>query len=500
MTVSAARRARLGPAASARRAVAVSAGKAAQGGIRLLGRRTGTAIPGLVTLTIDPAALSGLVAELGHGAVIVGGSAGKGTTCQMLAQIMRAAGLSPVINHEGPGHRSGLATAMLEHCRLTGHVPGDAQAIGLFEVGERSFPEIVSDVPEPRVIVFTNIFRDRLDRYFEPAYVRALLERSLRSVPAEAALVLNADDPRVAYLAADLSNPRFYFGIADPELGRDETDPTSDFPRCPRCDGELSYSCVYYAHLGHWSCAACGLTRPEPDLAAAKVDLVGPSSTRLQVATEVAESVLEIPLPGVYNAYNALAAFAAASCCQLPDRSFSAIEQVKAGCLRMERLRVDGHDVCLALANNASGYTEVLRAVLSDGRPRRMLLGLGDFAGMQPDTSWIWDIDFDSLAGLVPAPVITGNRAADLAVRLKYAGWGDGGTGSGQNRGPAGSLAIEPDPVRGFQAALAAVPAGQPLWVVSTEMVLRQLRCWLRQQGHISERQPEPSGAAPCPA
>jgi UDP-N-acetylmuramyl tripeptide synthase len=500
MSVSSAGRVRLGPAASARRAVAVSAGKVAQGGSRRASRRNGTAIPGLVTLTIDPGALSGLVAELGQGAVVVGGSTGKGTTCQLLAQIMRAAGMCPVINHEGSSERTGVATAMLRHCRPTGHLPASAQSIGVFEVDERSFPEILGDIGQPRAIVFTNIFRDQADRNFDPAHVRALVERSLRSVPADTALILNADDPRVAYLAADLSNPRIYFGIGDAEIGRQGADRTSDFPRCSRCGGELSYSCVYYAHLGHWSCPDCGLARPAPDLAAIKVDLAGPSRTRLQVVTEAAEIVLEIPLPGVYNAYNALAAIAAASSCQLPDRSFRAIAQASASCLRMERVHVDGHDVYLALANNASGYTEVLRAVLADGQPKRVMLGLGDFPDTQPDTSWIWDIDFDSLAGLVPGPVVTGNRAADLAVRLKYAGWGGTSTGSSADRSPAGRLAIEPDPVRGFRAALDAAPAGQPLWVVSTELALWQLRGWLRQQGYISERRHEQSGAASCPA
>src|SRR5258707_888171 len=95
----------------------------------------------------------------------------------------------------------------------------------------------------------------------------------------------------------------------------------------------------------------------------------------------------------------------------------------------MERLAVAGHDVYLVLAKNASGFTEVLRAVLADGQPKQMMLGLNDCAGKQPDTSWIWDADFSSLPGLAPAAVVSGNRAGDLAVRLKYAGWPPAGAG-----------------------------------------------------------------------
>jgi lipid II isoglutaminyl synthase (glutamine-hydrolysing) len=443
-------------------------------------------------MTIDPAMLAGLVAEIPRGAVLVTGSNGKGTTCRMLAHVMRAGGLRPMVNQEGSNQRSGLATTMVAEAAVTGHLPADGQAIGLFEVGEGSLPEILRHIRRPRALVFTNIFRDQLDRYLEPAYIKVLLERAMRSLPADTAFVLNADDPRVACLASDLSNPRIYFGIADTDPGREAPDPTSDCPRCPRCDGELSYNCVYYAHLGDWGCRGCGLARPQPQVTATKVDLIGQSSVRLQVVTPTADSVLEIPLPGMYNAYNALAAAATADECQLPDRFLSAIERITSGTLRMEQVRVADHDVYLALAKNSSGYTEVLRAVLGDQRPKRVLLGLNDFPGKQADTSWIWDVGFGSLTGLVPAPVVCGNRAADLAVRLKYAGW--------LEAAPDDGIAVEPDPVRAFALALARTPPGQPLWVVSTADALWQIRHWLQLRGYVREVWREQAGPARWPA
>jgi lipid II isoglutaminyl synthase (glutamine-hydrolysing) len=477
MTVPADRAIRLGPTASARRAFAVSMGKAAYGGVRRLGRCNGTAIPGRVALALDPSALAGLVAEIPRGALLVTGSNGKGTTCRMLAALMRAAGLHPVLNSEGLNQRAGLATTMVARSALTGHLPADAQAIGLFEVDEASLPEILAHVGGPSAVVVTNIFGDQLDRYFEPACIAGLLERAMRRLPADTALVLNADDPRVAWLAPELPNPRLYFGIEDTRLGRDGPDPTSDFPRCPRCRAELAYEHVFYAHLGHWSCEGCGLARPRPQVSATKIDLMGLSATRLQVLTPTTDAALELPLPGLYNACNALAAIAAATQCKLPERSLSTIEKVTAGSFRMERVQAAGRDVYLALAKNANGYAEVLRAVLSDREPKRMMLGLNDCPGKQPDTSWIWDVDFDALTGLVPALVVAGNRAADLAVRLKYARW------IGSHQDP--DLVIEPDPVQAFQVALASTPPGQPLWVISTSIVLWEVRRWLHQQGYV---------------
>jgi lipid II isoglutaminyl synthase (glutamine-hydrolysing) len=479
---------RLGLSASVRRALAVSAGKAARSGIRRLGKGNGTTIPGLAALSIDPGALAGLVAEIPRGAVLVTGSNGKGTTCRMLAQVMRAAGLRPLLNREGANQRYGLAATMLGHAGPTGHLRPDRRAIGLFEVDEGSLPQILGDVSAPQAIVVTNVFRDQLDRYFEPAYVTGLLQRTMRRLPASTAIVLNADDPRVAHLAPDLPNPRFYFGIEDPSADRDEADPTSDSPRCPRCDGELSYSRVYYAHLGHWACANCGLSRPQPHVSADQVDLMGPSGSKLGIATPTTTATLAVPMPGLYNAYNAVAAIAGAEVCGLPDWSLPALEQVTAGSLRMERVQVADHGVYLALAKNANGYTEVLRAVLGDRQPKRMLLGLNDFPGKQPDTSWIWDVDFDSLTGLVRAPVLSGNRAADLAVRLKYAGW----LGSA----PDAQISVEPDPVRAFQIALGHTEPGQPLWVVSTQVVLRHVRDWLRHRGYVQALWQEQGGAA----
>jgi lipid II isoglutaminyl synthase (glutamine-hydrolysing) len=472
-------------------------GKAARSATRRLGKGNGSAIPGLVTLAIDPDALAGLVAEMPRRAVMVTGSNGKGTTCRMLAEVMRAAGLRPVINPEGSNQQSGIATTMVAAAGLDGHLPADPLAAALFEVDEGSLPEIVRQVSRPGAIVVTNLFRDQLDRYFEPAYVTAMLERCIRQMSADTALVLNADDPRVACLAAELPNPRIYFGIADTEAGRTGPDPTSDYPRCPRCGGELTYSHVYYAHLGHWACAGCGLQRPDPHVRATKAELVGAEAARLQVVTPTAESVLQVPLPGLYNAYNALAAVAAAVQARLPDHAQQAIEQVRPGSLRMERIDVAGRDVYLVLAKNANGYTEVLRAVLSDGRPRRMLLGLNTNPGKQPDTSWIWDVDFDALTGLVIAPVLSGNRAEDLAVRLKYAGWIGSGSGRAAQQArmgqvpmgqlPAEQALVEPDPVRAFRAALAATPPGEPLWVVSTSVVLGEIRRALRRAGYVRE-------------
>jgi UDP-N-acetylmuramyl tripeptide synthase len=443
----------------------------------------------VTALAIDRGMLGGLAAEISHGAVLVTGTNGKGTTCRMLGGMMRASGLHPILNHEGSNQPTGLVTTLLAHASPLGHLPADDRAIGLFEVDEGSLPEILPQV-RTAALVFTNIFRDQMDRYLELDYLTRRWERALRALPGDTTLVLNADDPRLACLGSGLKNRRVYYGLQDLAQGRG-VDHTSDFPRCPRCAGELAYSCVFYAHLGHWACQHCGLTRPAPDVRVAKIDLIGPTSSRLQLTTPASEAVLELPLPGLYNAYNAAAAAAAATACRLSPGALSAVEEVTTGFFRMERVTIDGREVHLALAKNPNGYTEVLRALLGDGQPKHMLLGLNDRASnQQPDVSWIWDVDFESLRGLVPAAVLSGNRATDLAVRLKYAGWLSpeadqmaGGTVVGS--ASATDIEVEPDPLRALQLALERTPAQEPLWVVSTYLVLWQIRSWLRRQGYV---------------
>jgi lipid II isoglutaminyl synthase (glutamine-hydrolysing) len=386
---------------------------------------------------------------------------------------MRASGLHPITNQEGANQSTGLVTTLLAQASLAGHLPADDRAAGLFEVDEGSLPQILSQV-SPTTLVFTNVFSDQMDRYLDLDYLTRRWERCLRSLPADTTLVLNADDPRLACLAADLPNPRVFYGLDDTGQRRAGVDHTSDFPRCPRCRGELGYGCVFYAHLGHWSCAHCGLARPAPQVRAAKVDLVGPASSRLQIVTPAGEAVLEIPLPGLYNAYNAVAAAAAATAGQLPGGALPAVAEMTPGFFRMERVTVGGREVYLALAKNSSAYTEVLRVLLRDGRPKHLLLALND-RDTEPDVSWIWDVDFESMCGLVPSPVLSGNRACDLAVRLKYAGWIDAGA----------EITVEPDPVGGLRLALDRTPEGQPLCVVGTYQVLWQLRDRLRRQGLV---------------
>ena len=224
----------------------------------------------------------------------------------MLAAALRAAGRDPVHNRAGSNMSWGVATALLEqHGRE-----------GLFEVDEAWLPRIAAEL-DPGLIVLGNLFRDQLDRYGELETLADDWAAMVGERAGRTAFVLNADDPLIADLGRDAELRRrpgvTYFGIEDPSQALPELQHAHDAKHCRRCGHPYAYARAFVGHLGHYSCPNCGADRPEPDLAATAIELHG--MTRVDAsgcATPAGEAELELPLPGLYNVYNALAALAAA--------------------------------------------------------------------------------------------------------------------------------------------------------------------------------------------
>ncbi|TME91201.1 MAG: DUF1727 domain-containing protein, partial [Chloroflexi bacterium] len=229
--------------------VANTAGKLTREGLRVMGRGA-TALPGLVALTLDPDFISALSRELPHGVVCVSGTNGKTTTSRMLSGIARATGWAPIHNRSGSNLDRGVAAALLADATWSGEPRGD---LGLFEIDEASLPGVVGRV-RPRAVVVTNLFRDQMDRYFELDALARRIGDALAGLPAETALVLNADDPLVASLAIRKDANVTYFGVDDDAVGGNVPQAISDATRCPRCRSPLRYERVVLAHVGVWSC------------------------------------------------------------------------------------------------------------------------------------------------------------------------------------------------------------------------------------------------------
>jgi UDP-N-acetylmuramyl tripeptide synthase len=434
---------------------------------RASGRGGGTTLPGRVLLRLSPNALAELGGRLTKGVAIVSATNGKTTTAAMIAAILGAEGRSPVHNRAGSNMTWGVATALLEQ-------HGDE---GLFEVDEAWLPR-VADQLDPKLIVLGNLFRDQLDRYGELETLADDWAALVEARAGRSAFVLNADDPLIADLGRDRDErPRAgvtYFGIEDPSQALPELQHAHDAKHCRRCGNPYAYERAFVGHLGHYSCPSCGAQRPAPDVCATEVELKGMRGSRLLARTPGGELDLELPLPGLYNVYNALAAIAASlSLGASPESIRSGLESMRAVFGRVETIEVEGKPVSILLIKNPAGANEVLRTLRleadQDGDGVDVWLALNDRIADGRDVSWIWDADFELLAGAARNVTCAGTRAAEMALRLKYAGLD-----------PA-SVAVEPDISESLRRAVEG--ADGSLFALPTYTALLDLRTLLADRG-----------------
>ena len=451
--------------------LANAAGKLTRLGLQISGRG-GTALPGLVALTIDPDFIAALASDLAHGVVLVSGTNGKTTTTRMLSDMVRATGWAPTHNRSGSNLERGIAGALLTESTWRGEPSGD---IGLFEVDEASLPLVLARI-SPRVVLVTNLFRDQMDRYFEIDQLARRIGDAIAKLDPRVTLVLNADDPIVAWLGQRHSGPVLYFGVDDPTVGGRVPQVISDATRCPRCKQPLRYERVVLAHEGDWSCPSCGLTRPDRDVAATRVALT-PVSSEIQIRTAVASAFdpVRVPIAGLYNAYNALAALAVARALDiaLPTAAL-AIANFRPAFGRLEQVAVDGREMRLILVKNPAGFNAAIGALLETARRPRLLAALNDRDADGRDVSWIWDADFETLAPAVEHAVVTGTRSRDLANRLKYAG--------------VARERIEVVDAWGsaIDRVIGAAPVGGEVVVLATYTAMQALRAELARRGHVA--------------
>ena len=382
---------------------------------RRLGRGGGTTLPGRLLLVLDKGAIAKLGTRLEGGTVALSATNGKTTTASMIAGILERSGRHVVRNAAGSNMHWGVATALID----AGRHPGE---LGLFEVDEAWLPQVAASL-EPGTFVLANLFRDQLDRYGE---LELLADRWAELVAARdgrARFVLNADDP----LVADLGRGRdgvVYFGVSDDSQALPELQHAADSKHCRQCGHPYEYQAVYLGHLGRYRCPNCGRSRPEPAVVAERVALNGMSGSDVSLRTPAGTAEISLPLPGLYNVYNAVAASAAALDlgASLGDVKAS-LEAQTAAFGRVETIPIEGRDVSILLIKNPAGANEVLRTLALEGGALDLWIALNDKIADGRDVSWVWDADFELLAGRVRNVTCSGTRAEEMALRLKYAGF-----------------------------------------------------------------------------
>ncbi len=445
-----------------RRTAAVWAGKATGALSRMTGRGGGTTLPGDVARAIDPDVLRKLSADLSEGSIVVTGTNGKTTTARLLSSLLEGLGKRVVANRAGANLIYGATAAALQSAGPDGRLRAEW---GVFEIDEASLPRAIDEI-RPRAAIVLNLFRDQLDRYGELEKIATTIESALSRLPDGAQAVLNADDPRVGEIGLGLARKPLWFGLEDPAVAMHELPHAADARTCPRCGASLNFSAVYLGHDGVYTCPNGDFARPKPDVAATAIELNGFDSLKMTAAG----TRLELPVGGLYNAYNALAAFATGKALGLaPDYMAERIREFKAAFGRQERLDFRGRHLVLVLSKNPAGFNESLRTAVDLAGATHFLIGLNDRKADGTDVSWIWDVDFEQLKGKAQVVVPGGNRAEDLAVRLKYAG--------------VAAARPQPDPARALDDLVAATPEGTTAHVLCTYTALLDIRAELVRRG-----------------
>jgi UDP-N-acetylmuramyl tripeptide synthase len=452
---------RSGPLFAAKRLAARAVGVAS----RASGRGGGTTAPGRLLLHLDPRAIARLGSRLDRGVTLVSATNGKTTTAGMVAALLEAEGRLPVHNRAGSNMTWGIATALLEQ-------RGDE---GLFEVDEAWLPQVAADL-DPSLVVLGNLFRDQLDRYGETETLAGEWAKTVAERTGRTRFALNADDPLVADLGRDDEGRRrdgiLYFGIDDVSQALPELQHAFDAKHCRRCGHPYAYARAFVGHLGHYSCPDCGADRPQPDVAATRIELHGMRGSSLAVRTPGGELAVELPLPGLYNVYNALAAIAAAVELGIaPERIAPALSGMRGAFGRVETVAVGSTRASILLVKNPAGTNEVLRTLRLEaaGGELDLWIALNDRIADGRDVSWIWDADFELLAGAVRRVTCAGTRAPEMALRLKYAGW------------PQDAIAVEPGIEASFDRAVAEAP--DRLFALPTYTALLELHKLLSGRG-----------------
>jgi UDP-N-acetylmuramyl tripeptide synthase len=386
----------------------------------------GTTLPGKVARKLYPDIIK--VISKDYKIIMVTGTNGKTTTTRIIGEVLKVNGLKYITNKSGANLFGGIVTTFIDAVDLRGRAKAP---IALIEVDEAAF-NVVTDYIEPDVLVVTNFFRDQLDRYGE-LYSTLNSVRSGINKSKKTKLVLNADDSQCASLGKDTDKEVIYYGFANEAYPSQEKLVNSDAMFCIYCKTRYDYESHVYGHLGNFACSSCGYRRPDTKITCEKVIELNTSYSNVlfSVASEDSEQEnkvvqSKINLPGLYNIYNALAAVACGNALDLPsDNLVEALENFECGFGRMETISTQGKTIKVILVKNPTGFNQVLNFLMTEDKNMQIAFLINDKLADGTDISWLWDVDFEVLEGVqdrVDNFYVSGIRAEDMAVRLKYSG------------------------------------------------------------------------------
>lgn len=421
-------------------------------------RRGGTSLPGKLATKIDPEVMTTLAEH--YDVILITGTNGKTLTTTLTTRVLREKYPDVITNPSGSNMMQGITGTM-----LTAKVTDKSQRpIALLEVDEANV-EAVARQLKPKAFVLTNIFRDQLDRFGEIYTTYDKILKGIRLFP-EATVIANADSP--IFMRGNLPNPKVYFGFNHlPADGDMKAPHNTDGILSPTDDTVLHYHFMTFGNQGDYFSVTDYFKRPELDYAVTKVNEMTPRFSNFDIDGET----YQIEIGGMYNIYNALAAYAVGRYLGVSTEQIHHAFESNAQIFgRQEAVKVNGKEVTIVLIKNPVGANQVIDMMKTDDQPFSLIALLNANYADGIDTSWIWDTDFESLQDSGMQKIVTGGeRYKDLYVRLKMAGYGD--------------LPVYQD-LKQIVKAIDSMPT-ERVYIAATYTAMLQLRAQLAQEGFI---------------
>jgi len=360
----------------------------------LLNLGSGSTWPGHIALNLNKNFVKEILKKSNSKIIIVAGTNGKTTTARLITSIIREDNKTYLQNKAGANLINGLASTLIKGSNIKGVLDKDYL---IFETDENALPRIIEET-EPDLIVCLNLFRDQLDRYGEVDAIASRWQKSIENLNSNTTLILNADDPQIAYLSKSTKAKSIFFGLNENKQSN-KLKHGADSTHCPNCFEKLEFNQVFFSHLGVWKCPKCKLERPNPDLS----------------------NIESFPLSGKYNKYNSLAAALFAKEENISDKKIAnAFKSFTPAFGRQEKLKYKNNNIQLFLAKNPTSFNESL-ATVKELNGKNILILLNNRIPDGLDVSWIWDINFEELLEKDMNIAVSGDRAYDMGLRLKYA-------------------------------------------------------------------------------
>ncbi len=434
---------------------ATGVGKASQWVLKTF-FKGGSSLPGKLALKIDPHILDHLAGD--YQVVVITGTNGKTLTTSLVVNILRQEFDNVLTNPTGANMVQGIVSTFLSAKNKKGQ-----KKFAVLEIDEASLSKVTAYI-KPELFVFTNIFRDQMDRYGEIYTTYQMIVDGAAKSP-KATILANGDSP--IFNSLDTVNPRLYYGFDHEQDHEQAAHYNTDGLLCPKCQHILHYKMNTYANLGNYYCPNCDFKRPELDYRLTSLKKM----TNISSEFTIDDHDYKIEIGGLYNIYNALAATAVAEYYHVaPEKIRKGLGYDEKVFGRQETIDIYGKKCTLVLVKNPVGLNQVIDMIgLAPYQFSLVCLLNANYAdGI--DVSWIWDGNHEALAKMkIPKVIAGGDRHKEMALRLKVAGIGE-------------NELEEVDSLDQVITAISNLPTDH-IYILATYTAVLQLRKRLAEQG-----------------